>query len=69
MRVDDGRQCAEVRLSSPTEGILIPAGLWCELHDFQPGTVVVVLASHAYNPEGYIHDYAAYRAYRNTPNP
>lgn len=64
MVVDDGKRRSELRLAGPAEGILIPAGLWCELRDFEPGTVVAVLASHAYNPDGYIHDYGAYLTYK-----
>lgn len=61
MCVDDGMSRSEVCLSEPTEGILIPAGVWCELKDFEPGTVLVVLASHSYDAEGYINDYEEYR--------
>ena len=61
MCVDDGTSRSEVCLSEPTEGILIPAGVWCELKDFEPGTVLVVLASHSYDAEGYINDYEEYR--------
>lgn len=60
MVVDDGQRRAKVRLERPDEGILIPAGVWCELCDFEPGTVVVVMASHHYDAGGYVHDYADY---------
>ncbi len=38
-------------------GIYIGPNVWCELRDFTPGTVCVVLASHPYMPEGYINSY------------
>ncbi len=60
MVVDDGVQRAEVWMDSPNWGILVPAGMWCELLDFLPGTVVVVMASHAYEASGYCHDYSQY---------
>ncbi len=60
MVVDDGLTSREVRIDNPSEGILIPAGLWCELKDFDPDTILVVLASHPYDAKGYIHTYSDY---------
>lgn len=60
MVVDDGKCRKTVHLDSPTRGILIPTGVWCELRSFAPGTVCVVFASHPYNAEGYTHDYSQY---------
>ncbi len=57
MVVDDGRVRQDIWLDSPQKGILIPAGMWCELTDFQPGTVVLVLASHPYDATGYCNKY------------
>ena len=61
MMVDDGNTKATVHLDSPHTGILIPAGVWCQLSNFSQGTVCVVMASHPYNASGYIHDYSAYK--------
>lgn len=61
MMVDDGATKAIVHLDSPHTGILIPAGVWCQLSNFDSGTVCVVMASHPYNAAGYIHDYAEYK--------
>ena len=58
--VDDGQQRSSVRMEHPDEGILIPSGVWCKLCDFEPGTVLVVMASHHYDVTGYVHDYADY---------
>ena len=58
--VDDGRHSAEVRMESSGKGILIPQGVWCHLHDFAPGTICLVFASHPYDASGYINDYSEY---------
>lgn len=60
MRVDDGEHSAEVVMDDPSVGILIPAGMWCELTQFQPGTVCVVMASHPYDAGGYVNAYDEY---------
>lgn len=65
MLVDDGKERMQVRMSSPQEGVLIEPGAWCELRDFEPGTVLVVMASQAYTPEGYVHDYEEYIKMKN----
>lgn len=58
--LDDGQMRSEIRMERPDEGVLIPAGVWCELRDFAPGTVLLVMASQDYQPEGYVHDYTAF---------
>lgn len=60
MVVSDGNVCRKVELNSPKQGILIPAGIWCELRDFQPNTVLMVMASEPYRAEGYVHSYSEY---------
>ncbi len=59
--LDDGGQRAEVRLNTPTRGLLIAAGVWCELSDFADDTVLAVVASHPYDAAGYIHNYSQYK--------
>ena len=66
MVVDDGRCRRSVRMDNPCEGILVPAGVWCELIDFEPATVLVVMASQPYTADGYVHDYQQYLQQRNT---
>lgn len=61
MMVDDGVTRTTVHLDSPCRGILIPAGVWCRLENFAPGTICVVMASHPYNAAGYVHDYSEYQ--------
>ncbi|MCF0199563.1 MAG: FdtA/QdtA family cupin domain-containing protein [Bacteroidaceae bacterium] len=60
MLIDNGRERDVVRLDKANEGIYIPAGVWCELRDFDPGTALVCLASEPYDAAGYIHDYNQY---------
>lgn len=58
--LDEGKGQEDFILSKPNEGVIIPAGAWCELHGFTPDTVLVVLASEAYNPDGYCHNHEAW---------
>jgi hypothetical protein len=54
-----------IKMSSPDEGILVPAGVWCELKDFTSNTILLVLASHPYDPQGYEHNYDQYLKIKN----
>lgn len=60
IEVSDARVSRVFCLSDPSKGLLIPAGVWCELRHFAPGTVCLVAASQAYDAQGYIHDHAAW---------
>ena len=62
MVVDDGELRREVRMDSPSRGILIPAGVWCELCDFDPDTVLVAMASEPYDATGYVHEYERFKS-------
>ncbi len=46
-----------IHMNRPDQGIYIGPGVWCELTNFKPGTVCMVLASHPYIADGYIHDF------------
>ena len=48
--LDDGVVRSELRMARRDEGVVIPAGVWCELRDFAPGTVLLVMASQSYQP-------------------
>ncbi len=63
--LDDGTTRHEVRLARPTQGLLIEAWVWCELINFEPSTVLAVVASHPYDSGGYIHSYEQYRKERS----
>lgn len=58
--VTDGREEYTAALDAPCKGLLIPAGIWCKLHDFSQHTTVLCLASEPYQAEGYIHSFDNY---------
>lgn len=58
--VDDGETKSEILLNSPCKGIVIPPNVWCDIYDFTPGTVCVVLASHHYSKQGYTDKYSQF---------
>lgn len=60
--VDDGENRAEVLLDSPTLGIYIPAGVWASQFRYDADAVLLVLASHPYDPDDYIRDYDEFLA-------
>ncbi len=56
IEVDDGTGSRTFTMNNSSTGILIPAGAWCELRKFAPGTVCVVVASEHFDANGYVHD-------------
>jgi oxalate decarboxylase/phosphoglucose isomerase-like protein (cupin superfamily) len=61
--VDDGTHKASVFLDRPHEGVYIGPRLWHELHDFAPGTVILVFAAAPYDESDYLRDYEAFLAF------
>ena len=61
LEIDDGRRTSVVQVQRPCVGVLIPAGVWCQLRNFAPGTVCLVAASEPYDSTGYVHDYAEWK--------
>ncbi|MCR5179814.1 MAG: FdtA/QdtA family cupin domain-containing protein [Bacteroidaceae bacterium] len=61
IEVDDGYCSRTFTMNSPSLGILIPAGIWCELRNFSPGSVCVVAASQEYDATGYANDYDSWK--------
>lgn len=55
--VDDGQHRSEVILSKPTLGIYVPPLVWCSQFRYDAGSVLLVLASHLYDPNDYIREY------------
>ena len=62
MRLTDGHTRREAVLDSPDLGLHIGPMIWHEMHDFTPGTVLLVLASAAYDERDYLRDFAAFAA-------
>jgi hypothetical protein len=60
MHLSDGESEADVRLTAPESGVLVPRGVWCELRDFTADCICVVAASEPYNRQGYINTYEEY---------
>ena len=55
--VDDGKQRAEAVLDDPTAGIYIPPLIRGSQFRYDEDAVLLVLASHSYDPDDYIRDY------------
>ncbi len=63
LHLDNGEECAEVRLDKPYEGLYIDNLTWREMYDFTDGAVLMVLASELYNEEDYIRNYQEFIDY------
>jgi UDP-2-acetamido-3-amino-2,3-dideoxy-glucuronate N-acetyltransferase len=55
--VDDGSVREEVALDDPQLGLYVPPMVWAVQYRYTPDAVLLVLASHPYEPEDYIRDY------------
>jgi len=55
--LDDGNQRKSIMLNRPDRGLLIPTGIWRELHDFSQGSVCLVVNSDQFDESDYIRDY------------
>ena len=60
--VDDGAQRSEVLLDGPTMGIYVPPLVWASQYRYEDGAVLLVFASHPYDPDDYIREYDAFLA-------
>jgi acetyltransferase-like isoleucine patch superfamily enzyme/dTDP-4-dehydrorhamnose 3,5-epimerase-like enzyme len=58
--VDDGRQKEEFILDRPEVGLYMPAKTWGTQYKYSRDAVLLVLASHLYDSEDYIRDYAEF---------
>lgn len=55
--VDDGHHRDEVELEGAHFGLLVPPGVWGTQYRYTKDAVLLVLASHPYDPDDYIRDY------------
>ena len=53
---------AEISLDSPSRGVYIPAMIWGTQYRYSQDAVLLVFASHAYDPADYIRSYDEFRA-------
>jgi acetyltransferase-like isoleucine patch superfamily enzyme/dTDP-4-dehydrorhamnose 3,5-epimerase-like enzyme len=58
--VDDGRTREEYLLNHPRLGLYVPNMCWCVQYGYSADAVLLVLASHPYDPADYIRDYAEF---------
>ena len=61
--VDDGDTRLVVTLDRPTVGLHMPPLTWGAQYDYSPDAVLLVLASHPYDADDYIHDYDEFMTY------
>ncbi|MFC1775859.1 WxcM-like domain-containing protein [Pseudomonadota bacterium] len=55
--VDDGNSREELVLNDPSVGLHLPPRVWRTLYKYSADAVLLVLASHEYDPTDYIRDY------------
>jgi dTDP-4-dehydrorhamnose 3,5-epimerase-like enzyme len=64
LTVDDGEMKQTFQLNRPNKGLLMPSGLWRELHNFSSGSICLVLASNTYDENDYIRNYNEFEVYK-----
>jgi acetyltransferase-like isoleucine patch superfamily enzyme/dTDP-4-dehydrorhamnose 3,5-epimerase-like enzyme len=55
--VDDGQKRVEVTLDRPDQGLYMPPMIWGTQYRYSPDAVLLVFASHSYDPDDYIRSY------------
>lgn len=60
MVLDDGGKKEEVVMGAPTQGVLIEAMVWHQMHSFSKDCVLLLLASEHYDESDYIRDYGEF---------
>lgn len=58
---DDGRERRQYVLDRPDVGFYMPPMTWGGQFDYSPDAVLLVFASHYYDADDYIRDYAEFR--------
>jgi dTDP-4-dehydrorhamnose 3,5-epimerase-like enzyme len=59
--VDDGSAVHNMRFHLPDKALYLPPMHWVTLNDFEPGSIVMVMASHLYNPADKLDDYNEFK--------
>ena len=66
VRVRDGKGNEAVyALNRPHTGIYLPKMVWKDMYDFSEDSVLLCLASTAYDPDEYIRNYDEFEKYKN----
>ena len=60
--VDDGQSREELTLNDPSTGLYLPPRVWRSLYRYSSDAVLLVLASHEYDPGDYIRSYEEFLA-------
>lgn len=60
--LDDGSSRFQVTLDRPELGLYMPAMIWGTQYSYSPDAVLLVFASHHYEPNDYIHSYDEFLA-------
>jgi|CXWL01.1.fsa_nt_gi hypothetical protein len=63
VEVTDGTHTASEVLDSPTKAILLPGPVWRTLKDFQPDTILLIIADGVYDENDYLRDYDEFLAF------
>lgn len=61
LELDDGCEQATVVLDTPTFGLYLPPLVWRTQHRYAPGSMLLALASHDYDPDDYVRDHDEFR--------
>ena len=62
---DDGETRQDIILNKAHEGLLVPSTIWAE-QNYEPDTVLVVLADKPYDEGDYLRDYTEFLNFRNS---
>lgn len=65
MLLDNGVEKVEVKLDSPTKGLLIESLIWHEMHEFSDDCVLLVFASEFYDEADYVRSYDEFLKVKN----
>jgi dTDP-4-dehydrorhamnose 3,5-epimerase-like enzyme len=61
IKIDNGETIEYVKLKDSNSGLLVPPMNWCEITYKCKNTIMLVLASHDYDPDDYIHSYDKFK--------
>lgn len=58
--LDDGKKRETILLNTLETGVFIDAMIWHEMHDYQPNTIQLVIASTTFSEKDYVRDYQVF---------
>lgn len=67
--VDNGEISKVVTLDRPTLGLYMPPLTWGAQYDYSEDAVLLVLASHTYDANDYIHEYEEFTKFVDPSKP